>query len=115
MPFLILWFIIFLIFIVFYRKRLNRVSKAQLFKEHHEAEKYRKILLCPYCMSRTEDLSAVCLNCNEDMSRDAGFEYTAKEYADEEQKSCRYCSQKMLRLAILCPCCRKRDSGKIGM
>ena len=72
------------------------------------------LILCPYCMSLVSQYSGFCPTCLEDITNDAKYEMTRKEYTDELRKACQYCGAEMLFLASKCPTCRKWQSGTRG-
>ena len=65
------------------------------------------IILCPYCLSPVAENVKLCPTCGEDTTCDALVEMTKEKYLNKEQKSCRFCGKSMLKLAPLCPSCRR--------
>jgi RNA polymerase subunit RPABC4/transcription elongation factor Spt4 len=67
------------------------------------------LIFCPYCMSPIHDGTVVCPQCGDDVTADAPFEMTLVEYAAQQRKACAHCGAEMMRLAVRCPICKKRQ------
>jgi len=71
------------------------------------SEEVEVIILCPYCLSSVDENVKLCPTCGEDTTRDALVEMTPEEYLNKERKTCRFCDNSMVKLASLCPSCRR--------
>jgi hypothetical protein len=67
------------------------------------------LVFCPYCICPIKENTVICPHCEDNVTNDAPFEMTLAEYADEERKACIHCGKEMLRLAVRCPSCKKRQ------
>ncbi|MBN1976514.1 MAG: hypothetical protein JW918_03855 [Anaerolineae bacterium] len=67
------------------------------------------LTFCPYCVSPIKETTVICPHCEDNVTNDAPFEMTLAEYADEERKACIHCGEEMVRLAVRCPSCKKRQ------
>jgi hypothetical protein len=67
------------------------------------------LVFCPYCMSPIKEDTVICPHCEDKVTNDAPFEMTLAEYADEERKACIHCGEEMVRLAVRCPSCKKKQ------
>jgi lipopolysaccharide biosynthesis regulator YciM len=65
------------------------------------------MILCPYCLSPVDENTKFCPTCGEDTTRDALVEMTQEEYLNKERITCRFCGNSMLKLAPVCPSCRR--------
>ena len=71
------------------------------------SEEVEVIILCPYCLSPVDENVKLCPTCGEDTTRDALVEMTPEEYLNKERTTCHFCGNSMLKLAPLCPSCRR--------
>ena len=67
----------------------------------------RELILCPYCLSPIDKDSALCPTCGEDTTKDAAIEMEVGDYHQESRTQCVYCGKLMLKLALMCPSCRR--------
>lgn len=67
------------------------------------------LVFCPYCICPIKETTVICPHCEDNVTNDAPFEMTLAEYADEERKACIHCGKEMVKLAVRCPSCKKRQ------
>jgi RNA polymerase subunit RPABC4/transcription elongation factor Spt4 len=95
-----------------FKTKRRRVIEATFGKLERQAHLFyagvsRELILCPYCVLPIGQDTTLCPTCGEDTTKDAAFEMTVGEYHRESRKPCVHCGQMMLRMAVMCPACRR--------